>query len=113
MKIKDVFGFGNITLTGINGGVVTLNPNDIMCLEAVDEGTQVTLSKVGVSYQLCVKQTPGRIRQKANNLAAKQERIHQQMEEEAKAKAQESFFAKYPETKAAFEKESAKLNQGN
>lgn len=113
MKIKDVFGYGNITLTGINGGVVTLNPNDIMCLEAVDEGTNVTLSKVGVSYQLCVKQTPGRIKQKANNLAAKQEKIHQQMEEEAKAKAQERFFDQYPQTKATFQKESAELNKDN
>lgn len=113
MKIKDVFGFGNITLTGTNGGIVTLNPNDILCLAQEDNYTVVTVAKAGFCFNIMVKQTPGRIKQKANNLAAKQERIHQQMEEEAKAKAQESFFAKYPETKAAFEKESAKLNQGN
>ena len=112
MKIKDVFGFANITLTGTNGGVVTVCPTDILCLAQEDNHTVVTLAKAGFCFNVIVKQTPGRIKQKANNLAARQERIHQQMEEEAKAKAQEGFFDKYPETKAAFEKESAKLNQG-
>lgn len=113
MKIKDVFGFGNITLTGTNGGIVTLNPNDIMYIEQMDFGSVVHLAKAGFSVPVEVKQTPGRIKQKANNLAAKQERIHRAMEEEARAKAQEGFFSKYPETKAAFEKETAKQSDNN
>ena len=113
MKIKDVFGFGNITLTGLNGGVVTLNPNDILYIEEMDFGSVVHLAKAGFSVPVEVKQTPGRVKQKANNLAAKQEKIHQQMEEEAKAKAQQGFFDKYPKTKAMFEQESAELNKVN
>ena len=111
MKIKDVFGFANITLTGTNNGIVTINPNDILSLYQEDKHTVVTLAKAGVKCELCVKQTPGRIKQKANNLAAKQERIHQQMEEEARVKAQENFFDKYPKTKAMFQAECAELGQ--
>jgi len=111
MKIKDVFGYGNITLTGTNGGIVTLNPNDILCLAQEEEYTVVTVAKAGFCFNIMVKQTPGRIKQKANNLAAKQEKIHQQMEEEARAKAQESFFEKYPKTKATFQEESTELNK--
>lgn len=111
MKIKDVFGYGNITLTGTNGGIVTLNPNDILCLAQEDNYTVVTVAKAGFCFNIMVKQTPGRIKQKANNLAAKQDKIHKAMEEEARAKAQEGFFDKYPQTKATFQKESAELNK--
>ena len=109
MKIKDVFGYGNITLTGTNGGVVTVNPNDIVYLQQEDNHTCIGVARAGFCIKLEVKQTPGRIKQKANNLAAKQEKIHEAMEAEAKAKAQESFFDKYPKTKAMFEEESKEL----
>jgi len=112
MKIKDVFGFGNITLTGTNGGVVNLNPKNIVYLQQEDTHTKIGLSMGGNFCVIIeVKQTPGRIKQKANNLAAKQDKIHQQMEEEARAKAQEGFFDKYPKTKAVFQEESAELNK--
>ena len=111
MKIKDVFGYGNIILTGMNDGVITLNPNDILFVEEVDNGSVVHLGKAGYCTCIEVKQTPGRIKQKANNLAARQERIHQQMEEEARIKAKEGFFDKYPKTKAMFQAECAELGQ--
>ena len=111
MKIKDVFGFANITLTGTNGGIVTLCPTDILCLAQEDNHTVVTLAKEGFCFNVIVKQTPGRIKQKANNLAAKQDKLHQQMEEEARIKAKEGFFDKYPKTKAMFQAECAELGQ--
>lgn len=112
MKIKDVFGYGNITLTGTNGGVVNLNPNNIVYLQQEDTHTKIGLSMGGnFCVILEVKQTPGRIKQKSNNLAAKQDKYHKQMEEEAKIEAQQNFFDKYPKTKAMFQAECAELGQ--
>ena len=109
--MKNAFDYGNIYLTGDNGGTVVLHPTDILLLKEEDGGTIVTLAKAGVKAEVKVKQTPGRIKQKVNNLARKQEIQQRMMEAEAKAKAQESFFSKFPKTKAMFQEESAELNK--
>lgn len=109
--MKNTFDYTHMYLTGTNGGLVVINPIDILCLEQVDQGTIVSLAKSGFNYQLCVKQTPGRIKQKVNNLAARQDKEHKAMEEEAALKAKTSFFDKYPKTKAMFQAECAELGQ--
>ena len=109
--MKNSFDFANIYLTGSNDGIVTIRPVDIYYLEEVDGGTLVHLVNNGSQADVFVKQTPGRIKQKVNNLAKRQDRDHALMEEEAKKKAQENFFDKYPKTKAMFQQESAELNK--
>lgn len=109
--MKNTFDYTHMYLTGTNGGLVVINPIDILAVVEEDKGTLITLARSGVSMDVWVKQTPGRIKQKVNNLAARQDKEHKRMEEEAKVAAQERFFDKYPKTKAMFQAECAELGQ--
>lgn len=109
--MKNTFDYTHMYLTGTNGGLVVINPIDILAVVEEDKGTLITLAHNGVSMDVWVKQTPGRIKQKVNNLAARQDKEHKAMEEEAAIKAKTSFFDKYPKTKAMFQAECAELGQ--
>lgn len=111
--MKNSFDFANIYLTGSNGGIVTIRPVDIYYLEEIDGGTIVHLVNGGSQADIFVRQTPGRIKQKVNNLAKRQDKEHELMEEEAKKKAQENFFDKYPKTKAMFQQEVEEMGKAN
>lgn len=109
--MKNTFDYTHMYLTGTNGGLVVINPIDILAIVEEDKGTLISLARGGVSDDVWVKQTPGRIKQKVNNLAARQDKEHKAMEEEAALKAKTSFFDKYPKTKAMFQAECAELGQ--
>lgn len=109
--MKNTFDYTHMYLTGTNGGLIAINPIDILAVVEEDNKTVVTIARSGVAVDVEVKQTPGRIKQKVNNLAARQDKEHKRMEEEAKVAAQERFFDKYPKTKAMFQAECAELGQ--
>lgn len=103
--IKDVFSYANITLTGTNGGVVIVKPTTILAMQELDGCTELYITLNGCMFPIKVRQTPGRIKQKINNLAAKQRLQQKEMEEQARIEAQDNFFDKYPKTKEVFKKE--------
>ena len=103
--VKDVYGIAHIKLTGTNGAPMYVNPVDIITIEGTDEGSTLWVIHGGCDFFAHCTEAPDQVITLINELADKQEQLHKEMEEEAKAKAQENFFAKYPKAKAAFQEE--------
>ena len=109
--VKDVFGIAHIKLTGTNDAPLYLNAVDIVTISGDDVGSSLWIIHNGCDCFIHCKEKPEEVISLINELADKQEAEHTRIEEEAKAKAQESFFAKFPKAKEAYLEELKEQNK--
>lgn len=103
--VKDVFGMSHLKLTGTDNSDIFLNAVDIKAILGLEFGSDLWVVSGGCQKEVFCKEMPLIVVDKINELADKQEKFHEELEAEAKAKAQERFFDKYPKAKAALEEE--------
>lgn len=100
--VKDVFGLAYLKVTGCDDEPLYLKAVDIVAVNGTDFGSRVLLIQSGCKEEMHCKEKPEELIALFNGLSAKQDEDHALLEEEAKAKATERFFDKFPKAKAAY-----------
>ena len=114
--VKDVFGLAYMKVTGCDNEPIYLKAVDIVAVGGTDYGTQICLIQSGCEKEIHCTEKPEEVIALFNGLSAKQDEDHERLEEEAKAKATERFFDKFPKAKAAYLaelEEQKKCAEGN
>lgn len=100
--VKDVFGLAYMKLTDTNGCPLYVKAVDIVTVNGADSGTVIWITQSGCDRMILCTEEPDKVIEAFNALSAKQDEDHEQLEAEAKAKATERFFDKFPKAKAAY-----------
>jgi len=113
--VKDVFGLAYMKVTGCGDEAIYFKAVDVIAVSAADYGSQIFLVQSGCEKEIHCKEKPEEVIALFNGLSAKQDEDHERLEAEAKAKATERFFDKFPKAKAAYlaELEEQKKQQEN
>lgn len=108
-----LFYLTRICLTTLGDEVLYFNPNDILLVKEVDEGTEVTIRLSSSTSTFIVKETVEEIATAVEGLSTLQDTYNAEKEEEARKKAEERYKAYYGNNEANSAEETVPLADSN